>query len=131
MKLFEWTKEYIKFKDMLKKQNTSVEYLDNKIIVTQKDNKINYLVDDNLNNIIFGAEKFKEIFLVCLNTKKNVDIMEDNWQILAKNPKLTIIFVEPSLNVKWLIKPHIHNKIIDGENLKEGLLSLHRGIKIN
>ncbi len=131
MKLFEWTKEYIKFKDMLKKQNTSVDYFDNKIIVTQKDNKINYLIDDNLNNIIKDIEDIKEIYLVCLNTKKNVDVMEDNWKILTQNPKLTIIFVEPDLNVKWLIKPHIHNKIIDGENLKEGLLSLHRGIKIN
>lgn len=134
MDLFEWTKEYVKFKDMLKKKIVNMIFDENKLIVEEKDNKkITYFIHENIVDCFKEIEnkKNEDFVLVCLNTYDNVEFVEKNWNKLIEYEKLVIIFTNPKTNIKWLLKPHIHNKIIDVENLKEGLMSLHRGIDLN
>lgn len=127
-KLKEWTIEYIKHKDILKK--SIVELKANHVIhVKTKDREQVYVVIPDVESFqeaIDYAEKDTWVVVVCYNTRKNLEALIKNWQTLAKYAKLSTIFANPDshLDKKWLLYPSTHNKICDPKNLKAGLESL-------
>ncbi|MBN1646342.1 hypothetical protein JW868_04860 [Candidatus Woesearchaeota archaeon] len=66
--------------------------------------------------------------IITLNTQKNVQIFIRQFSKYAQNLFLTIIFVNPSANQKWLIKPHVHNLVADKTSLKRGIMALSENV---
>jgi hypothetical protein len=68
----------------------------------------------------------KNVLLVTINRRQNVDMLASLWQELLNYPKLSIMFVNPYSNLekKWIIMPHVHEKITERKALKLGLYSL-------
>ena len=127
MELYEWTKHYIKFKDQFKKQIQKTTYETNLIIVKTKTETIKYFITEKLENSIKlkNKEKNEKTILVCLNSKENLKTITTKWDELI-NEQLTIIFVNPKTNEKWLIQPKTHNKI--AEKIKDSLKILYESI---
>lgn len=130
MNLNEWTQHYIKFKDNMKKQIISLNEEKDGFVVKEKKETKHYLVNETL---LASLKKLKEeeeaTFVVCTNTKKNIDELYTQWEKLIKYKQLTIIFANPLTNQSWLIKPKTHHFIAEKEKLKEGLESLSESIE--
>lgn len=127
MELYEWSKHYIKFKDCMKKNIQDIEYKDNEIFVKEKQRDIIYHIAPDITTGITQLQQKQEV-IITTNTRKNLDELIKQWNILKKHKQLTIIFSHPSTNETWLIHPYTHNTITEGNKLKEGLLTLFNNI---
>ena len=122
MELVEWTTHFIKFKDAMRRRIKDIKVEENVITIQEKgDITKKYIIDEKL-------EKKEADYIVCTNTKKNVDILIHSWKEFASDPKLTIIFANPETNENWLITPAIHEKISDEESLHTGIQSMFESI---
>jgi len=126
MNLIEWTEQYIRFKDAMKKNIKEIRTEKNKLIIKEKNEEKEYLIEEKLDKTIENLKEKKQI-IVCLNTKENLNTLINKWDEVKNKKKLTIIFVQLETNDKWLIQPHTHDKI--SENISEGLKTLYESIK--
>jgi len=127
MQLTEWLTHYIKFKDCMKKQITSVNVQKDTIIVEEKKETKTYYVHPHLAAI--SNKKIKgKTFFVCENSQENIKTLLDQWQQLITQKQLIILFVHPSTNDVWLINPSVHHNITEEKNLKEGIQAMHESI---
>lgn len=130
--LKEWTVHFVKQKDLFSKSIISIKdekFKDgDKLIVKQKDSEAYYLVMDEIKNEDFMREldKKDQIGIVVSNKKKNLDFVTDNWKDFVAYPFLTIYFVNPmsTTDVKWIVKPSVHDRITEPKALKTGLKSM-------
>lgn len=128
MKLVEWTKHYIKYRDTMRRKIKSIIENDTDIIVEEKNGlKINYLIHEDLSEIK-KLNNNKNV-IITLNSKKNVDTMIKLWDEHINHPETAFMFVNITTNEKWLISPHHHHKIADPENFRSGLMALYSTIK--
>ncbi|MFP4523001.1 MAG: hypothetical protein ACOCQQ_00065 [Candidatus Nanoarchaeia archaeon] len=127
MDLYEWTKHYIAFKDILKRQIVKKTYLTTSIVVEEKKEKKLYLVMETLSDSVESIKKTKgkKTIIVTHNTITNCNTLIKEWDIFAQEANITIIFVNVDLDDKWIIHPATHQHIADKKNLKEGIFSLH------
>jgi len=60
------------------------------------------------------------------NSRKNLDVIINEWDTLKDMKGLTLIFVNPfSLTeTKWVLSPYLHNMMTDEHTLKTGLKSM-------
>lgn len=128
--LAEWFVRYMKNRDLLFKKISSIKEEDGKIVVEQKDGKkVNYYIAPFPEDFGSLAEGMKEEHkgIIVYNSKENFDNMMKAWKILSGIPDLTIYFVNPfsKIEKKWIVRPHIHNKISDAASLKQGLNSMY------
>lgn len=126
MELYEWTKHYIKFKDCIKKQITEMIFEDNQIVAKGKNEDKTYFIADKIKNSIDKLNNKKTTIIICLNTKENINEINNEWNLLITKPKLTIICAQPTTNERWSIHPSTHHKI--SENIKYGLKTLYESI---
>jgi len=129
--LQEWIINFIKSRDAVFRKLISIEQ--NKenfdVFVKYKD-KDRYIsikpIIGNIDNIIEKLSEDKHYGLVILNTKDNFNKITENWEKLVKFKHLCIYFVNPfsTLDKKWIIFPHTHNRICDESSLKTGLKSV-------
>ena len=64
-------------------------------------------------------------FVIVENSRENVQAVIDCWKEAITFEKLTILFLDVNTGNKWIIRPHIHEKIAEPKTLAQGLLSLH------
>jgi len=125
MNLHEWTKIFLKQRDLVKREIKSIEETINGFCITKKDGQQNtVLVVEELTNTITEEVNY----IICLNTKKNTKYLADKWEDFAKHEQLMVVFANPVTNEKWLIKPHHHNKIADKKSLQQGLMAMYDAI---
>ena len=130
--LREWTISYVKHRDMLAKNIVNIKEAQDRVIIKLKDKKQIFLIrpiaDDSL---IEEINKDKNIGIVMLNSKENLDFLIKNWSKLIKFEKLTLFFVNPLsvLEKKWFISPYIHNKICDEDSLNLGLKTMFETVE--
>ena len=132
MDLYEWTKHFIKYKDVIAKKIKNIKFLDTTIHVEEKSGtKKIYLIYENLEEGIKASSKLKEEkgIIVTLNTRTNVNTLSNKWkEILKKEQDITILFAHPGTNEKWMIHPETHSKINEEEKLNESLEVLFNSI---
>lgn len=126
--LADWFVRYTKNRDLLFKKISEVKEEGCKIIITQKDGSVvHYYVEpfpDDFEKLAEMPEEQKGI--VVYNSKDNFDRMMNAWKKLSETKGLTIYLVNPfsKLDKRWIINPHVHNKISDKVSLAMGLNSM-------
>lgn len=128
--LVKWAVDFLKNKDLLAKKIEKVEngrdgfdlyvkYRDREqyVIVAPKIS-IDAILQKINNNFYFS--------IVTLNSEENFKAVIKNWNRLIGFKFLNIIFVNPfsSLDKRWIVFPHTHQKICDGAFLENGLKSM-------
>jgi hypothetical protein len=142
--LVEWTIQFIKNKDIISKK---IEKIENgkdgfDLYVKYKDREQYFIITsmivdiDSIIQKLVNCERVRNeahshstdfyFSIVTLNSKDNFEIVLKNWHKLINFKFLNIIFVNPfsEMDKKWVIFPHIHQKICDGASLKNGLKSM-------
>lgn len=132
MNLYDWTKQYILFKDTLIKKIKKIDCLEKSILVEEKIIKKEYYVvekleNHNLQNKEIKQTKEKKIIISVLNTKSNIDYLIEKWAFFSEN-EITIMFAHPGTNEKWIIHPKTHNKIVEKEKLKSSIKVLFNSV---
>ncbi len=123
--LKKWLVEYIKNRDVFKKSIKDIEDKEESITVKYRDREELFLIRPVLGNEI-DYDAASHITIVTLNINENFRYLVSSWHSLAKYPNLTIYFANPlsTTETKWIIRPHLHDKIADDTSLKNGLKSM-------
>jgi len=126
--LNDWCVNFVKHKDMFNKNLIDFKVEKNKIEFNYKNKKQIYTIIPILN------QEIKKILdnnlnIVCLNKKENLNFLKLKWNDFKKYENLKIIFVNPETNNKWIINPHIHDRISDKENFSQGLKSMFENVE--
>ncbi len=132
--LKDWIVEYVKNKDAMTRQITSIqkdaENVDVFVEGTLKSQFI--IVQPELNDLgKLDSLKDKHIVLVTANTKENAEFLISNWPELVKYPHLCVYFVNPnsSMDKRWVIFPATHDKITERRSLRKGIESLYATVE--
>jgi fructose-1-phosphate kinase PfkB-like protein len=121
MNLHEWTKQYVKFKDAMKKLITSVEEKEDRIIVHQKTTDLTYVLQPTL------TSPEENTITVCFNSKENIEFIIKKFDTL-KTKQVTFILVNLDANEKWLLHPKTHANITEPESVAQGLKTLYSSV---
>ena len=124
-KLKLWIKTYLENKDMINNEIKKISDKDNSIIIEYGNYSKEFIVEPNLENLDLN----KNIGIVFMNNKYNLDQVIKKWTQLKKNENIIIYFVNPETDQKWIIKPYIHSKIADQSTLKKGLKAIAESIQ--
>ena len=128
----EWAVSYVKHKDILTKNITNIKEEQDRVIVELKDKEQVFLIRPTADDsVIQEINKDKNIGIVMLNSKENLDFLIKNWSKLIKFEKLTIFFINPfsGLDTKWFISPYVHDRICDKDSLKLGLKTMFETVE--
>jgi len=133
--LREWVVRFLKNRDLIFKQIQSLEEKDDEILVKFKEKEHLYVVQPFLDKLDF--KKFETNHqhksLVAYNTKKNVDFLVKNWEKFVElGRNFSIFFINPfsKMEKRWILYPHTHNSISEGQNIELGLKSLSERVEI-
>lgn len=117
MELREWLVLHVKHKDAYAKRLTGVREDGERVVFSYKDGDV----------IGYALEQLRPVqgkaLVATLQRKENIEELIKNWAAYARNPDLTIIFVNPAKNERWSIKPALHQSIADGD-IGQGIWSL-------
>lgn len=127
--LMDWFVRYVKNRDLAFRRIKEITEQDSKAIIKQKDGKeIHYYVEPFPEDFNALADSIKEEHcgIVVYNSDGNFEKMLDAWNRLSSMPGLTIYFINPfsKLEKRWIIRPHVHERISDKESLEQGLKSM-------
>ncbi len=126
MNLRDWTKQYVKNKDLILRKLVDFEEGEESIIFHFKDKDVEYLIDENLGpkTISFISRKGQKM-VVCIANKKNLDFLTTKWNKLKVVSDLSLVFADVNNTNKWVINPFVHSRICDEDALKKGLKSMY------
>ena len=122
--LKEWTRHFIKHKDIFEKKIIKVEEKGDIFLVERKDGRQKWIVGDKFSYDDKHNDPKCPQTIVCLNNPGNVKAVVEAWKELIIPAKLTVLFVNLELGEKWMLNPKVHNMIADEATLEAGLLRL-------
>ena len=132
--LKDWIVEYVKSKDAMTRQITSMKTdAENVDVFVEGTIKTQFIiVQPELNDLgKLDSLKDKHIVLVTANTKDNAEFLIGHWAELVKYPHLCVYFVNPnsSMDKRWVIFPATHDKITERRTLRKGIESLYATVE--
>jgi len=125
LELIEWAINYVKNKDLVKRDLVDYEQ-DNEIIIFHHKEYdqtcfcVEYL-DDSIKK---QMDKKKRMLIVCPNSKKNLKYLTENWKFFKDYEFLSLVFANIEYNLRWIIRPSIHNHVADESNIAKGLKAM-------
>jgi hypothetical protein len=128
--LREWALHYLQNKDLITRTIVDIKKEQDgwDFVIETKTGPRYVLVIADLAGLQPNLERMKDknVLVVTPNRRHNVDHLITLWPEITQNPKLTMVFVNPysDLEKKWIIMPHVHDRIIERKALKLGLDSL-------
>ncbi len=130
MELEEWYIQFLKARDVFEKKIKDIIKKDSVTEVHFTDKILKILIKPTLDEIK-KYDKKEYLTILFPNKKEHVEFLIKNWNSLKEYPNLSIFFINPesSLDKKWALKPHIHDKITDPEALKPGLLAMFETVE--
>lgn len=123
--LLEWCEHYIRSRDAMERKLVKLERVGESILATYKDRAVRWLP---MAQLAVPAENEGNVSVVTLQTQANFNTLVSEFAVLAENPGLTILFINPSLNEKWVLKPAVHASVADKSTLKSGLQTLYQTV---
>ena len=69
------------------------------------------------------ADAKKSVVIVTLSNEDNFKATQARWRELCVSPHVLMVFVNPKSfgDDKWILKPHLHDKVCDRSSLIRGL----------
>jgi hypothetical protein len=131
-----WFINYIKHKDIILRKITKIDEKEKNVVITNKDETIETaIINEDISSFIDILKAFKpkdRIYIVCLNTKKNIAQIIKDWDKSIAFKLLTVSFVNMNSTTehKWVIKPYIHDTITDKSALKQGIMSISSNVDL-
>ena len=133
-----WAKTYLKNRDIINNEileiNDDYEGFDfvakkiteNLLVITEPDLAV---AKEKIEKFEKSSE-LSNISIFCLNTRKNLDCLINNWEFFSKFKKLAILFINPNSakEKKWMLYPFTHNFISDKKTLVQGLKSIAENV---
>jgi hypothetical protein len=119
--LKEWAKRYAANRNALT-GNVSIEERGDSIIAKKNENSTTYEITPTIE--IKNAKEGTVI--VTLSNRDNIGAIAKSWNSLSKIKDLKIILVNPfsTQEEKWILMPHVHERICDKKSLKLGLTAM-------
>ncbi|MBI2581393.1 hypothetical protein HYV85_06365 [Candidatus Woesearchaeota archaeon] len=73
-----------------------------------------------------SKESMRNILIVTLSNSENIQAVYRMWDVLAANSGMLVVFANPfsALEDKWVLKPHLHNRVCDRGSLLQGLRAM-------
>ena len=59
---------------------------------------------------------------------KSIDTLIRNFSAFAQHKQLSVTFVHPGTNEKWILHPHTHALVSDPESLATGLKAMAESV---
>ncbi len=134
--LKEWFIHYKKNRDIMFRKIESITDEKDNIIIKNKDGSEEIgIVSENINSFMEILEKYQKdqnIIITVLNKKNHLNQLIKEWESIVKYPSLTLLFVnqDSMSEIKWLIKPAVHNSITEKPALKQGILSIAESVDL-
>lgn len=128
LNIIDWTEAYLRYKDTIQRKIQKLEKNEktNEIICELKDGRVQkYMCINYLDEI--EIKQIDDVLISCLNTKKNLNILIQNWQDV-KEKNIIFIFANPKKATHWSINPKMHDRINDKTSIKTGLKALFESI---
>lgn len=131
--LKQWALLYVKHRDINVKKIADIKDTDYGFLVANNDGTatscvIQVLLGDINRGFIqaTAAADKKSVLIVTLSNDDNIRAAYRMWEVIAANPGLLIVFVNPfsSQEEKWVLKPFLHNKVCDRTSLLQGLKAM-------
>lgn len=122
---------YLKNKDLFFKRIEKIEEKTDSLYIKYKQKETSIIAETKLDDeFLKKLDSIKNISIVLLNTKANLDFLIKHWNEFAKHAQLIIYFANPYSRTEkiWTIMPHIHNKIADNESLTLGLKTMAENV---
>ena len=126
--LLEWAGHYLRARDAMERKLKSLDTLPDKLVAHYKDRDVTFFAEQDLTAKHASASGV--VTIVTLQKKANFDVLVQQFSTFAQNANLTIIFVNPKLNEKWLIKPSVHVAVADKSSLKTGLSAMFETVPV-
>lgn len=126
MKLKEWLKKFIDYRNSFKRESLQIQENDNEILVDNSKQITKYVVFEDLSNL---NKKLIDERIVCLNNRKNIGWIINNWDGIS-NTDTFFLFVNPNTNEHWTIRPKHHSVVVEKKELKKGLIALMESINL-
>ncbi len=133
--LKEWIIERLKFKDVLLRKIKDIRVFDNSnsVEIDYSDKKVLIEILPILDLKSYESIKTdRNLILVCLNSKDNIDFLVANWSNFIKNNSLNIYFINPKLEIDnfWMVNPKIHETVIESSKyLEKSLKVIYSSVK--
>lgn len=122
--LSEWVKVFLQNRDVFNKVITGFEKVNGDLLVKRSNGDLLVFVRPELDDISDVSVRDGPSVLAVLNSKRNLDAVIKNWDVLSKKKDLCVYFINPNSNDKWLLYPYTHNQITEKSALRRGLESL-------
>lgn len=122
--LSEWVKVFLQNRDVFNKVITGLEKVNGDLLVKRSNGDLLVFVRPELDDISDVSVRDGPSVLAVLNSKRNLDAVIKNWDVLSKKKDLCVYFINPNSNDKWLLYPYTHNQITEKSALRRGLESL-------
>jgi hypothetical protein len=126
MDLKDWVIHHIKQKDSIRRDSSVIKVEDSCITCEHKEGIAKYYCASNLKlELLRAVPESETVYFVCECNEHNFKLLSDHWDLLKLKQALTVIFLNPSLAEKWIIKPFVHAKIADPATLRQGLRTMY------
>lgn len=129
--LKQWALLYVKHKDITLKKIAGIKDADYGFLMANSDGTttscvvaVSFKGIDKEFSSTAAADKSTPI--VTLSNEENIRAVHSVWDTLAASQNLLIIFANPfsSLEEKWALRPHLHNRVCDRSSLLQGLKAM-------
>lgn len=127
--LAEWFMRFLKNRDIYFKKIKDMVRKEDLVIVEEKDRTVIYSItgfDTDLKKALREMKSDEHYGLVFYNDEEVLNSLIKAWPDLIKVKNLIVYFINPfsTLEKKWIVYPHTHNKITEKESLKMGLRTM-------
>ena len=124
----EWTVRYVRHRDIAARKISGIRGTEYGFQVINKDGTLIECVVQLALKKISGQfiAATKNALVITLSNSENVQAVNRMWDALAANSGLLVVFANPfsALEDKWVLKPHLHNKVCDRNSLLQGLRAM-------
>jgi hypothetical protein len=125
MNLDEWTVMYVEHRDVMNGRLDDYEHDGDTLTFSYTDGAtVSYEVVEVLREADLEGD-----VVVCANTTDNLECLVEHWDNFVR-ASVQVIFVNPDVNEKWKVKPVVHDKVADPENLEAGLETLQESVPL-
>jgi len=131
MDLKEWVVNFIRSRASFEVEESFVDVVDDEIVVRKDSGERRFLVRDDLDeSVVEDIKNYdkKNVVIVALNKRSNVDWLVGHWKDLICFPLLSFMFVNPVTFERWVVFPKTHDLITEKASLKKGLISLFENV---